>query len=986
MSASDLQSATPVHASFERLSEHRLAALEMEMVSYRHRATGARHYHIQADSQENAFLVAFPTVPMDSTGVAHILEHTALCGSERYPVRDPFFMMIRRSLNTFMNAMTSSDWTAYPFASQNRKDYFNLLDVYLDAVFFSRLDPLDFAQEGHRLEFERPGDPDTPLVYRGVVYNEMKGAMSSVTSQLWQGLCRHLYPTTTYHFNSGGEPDCIPQLTYAQLQRFYRSHYHPSNAIFMTFGDLPAHALQARFEANALHRFEAREIDLALHDEQRYFAPIEVLEHYPVDERTEAPQAHVVVGWLLGRCTHLDDVLEARLLATVLLDHSASPLTRLLETSTLGNSPSPLCGVEDSHREIVFVCGLEGAEAHNAAAIEAEVLGLLRDLADQGVEPSTLEAALHQLEISQREIGGDGYPFGLQLLLSSLSAAVHGGDPGERLDLDPALERLRKQIQDPAYFPDLVRKLLLDNQHRVRLTFAPEPQISARRDAAQQAQLEHIKSALGAAEIEQLVRQAAALEARQAQTDDPDILPKVTLEDVPEQVIQPSPEQVFTGPSGVRSTLYQTGTNGLVYAQWILSLPELDDDLVELLPLYTLLLSEVGLGEDDYLEVQRLQSQHTGGLSVFTSMRSSVDDEQHLGAYLVVSGKSLGRNSNALAALLDRTLEEPRFDEQARILDLISQARASRERSVTGQGHSLAMMAAVGGMSPLARLHHEQTGLEGIRRLKSLDQLLKHDAQAASDLTERLQRLHQCIAGAPRQRLCVCDAESADRVLGQWHQLSSSSAHTPTDAPFAAFDPVAIREARNELWVANTQVNFCARAYPTVPVGHPDSAALTVLGGFLRNGFLHSAIRERGGAYGAGAGQDANVAAFRLFSYRDPRLEETLRDFDRAIDWVLSDRHAWQPVEEAILGAIGGIDKPGSPAGEAKRDFFNRLHGREQDHIQRVRASILAVKLADLQRVTETYLQPKNASTAVLSYGDTAARAADSLRLRLQRL
>ncbi|HXH01791.1 MAG TPA: insulinase family protein, partial [Candidatus Competibacteraceae bacterium] len=205
---------------FELLRSRSIPSLRVELEEYRHRGTGARHLHLKANDPHNAFLVAFLTVPQDSTGVAHILEHTALCGSRRFPVRDPFFMMIRRSLNTFMNAFTASDWTAYPFASQNRKDFNNLLEVYLDAAFFPLLDELDFAQEGHRLEFAEPGNPASPLVYKGVVYNEMKGAMSSPVSRLSQSLQTYLFPTTTYHYNSGGEPSDIPRLSHAQLKAF----------------------------------------------------------------------------------------------------------------------------------------------------------------------------------------------------------------------------------------------------------------------------------------------------------------------------------------------------------------------------------------------------------------------------------------------------------------------------------------------------------------------------------------------------------------------------------------------------------------------------------------------------------------------------------------------------------------------------------------------------------------------------------------------
>ena len=244
------------HPAFETIRNHDIPSLNIQLQEYRHRVTGARHTHLASNDSNNVFLVAFLTVPQDSTGVAHILEHTALCGSQRYPVRDPFFMMIRRSLNTFMNAFTSSDWTAYPFASQNRKDFNNLLDVYLDAAFFPRLEALDFAQEGHRLELADPDDPQSPLLFKGVVFNEMKGAMSSPVSRLAQELQTQLFPTNTYHYNSGGEPVDIPNLTHEQLKAFHSRHYHPSNAVFMTYGDIPAAEHQNHFDDRVLSQFQ----------------------------------------------------------------------------------------------------------------------------------------------------------------------------------------------------------------------------------------------------------------------------------------------------------------------------------------------------------------------------------------------------------------------------------------------------------------------------------------------------------------------------------------------------------------------------------------------------------------------------------------------------------------------------------------------------------------------------------------------------------
>ncbi|MDP5071656.1 MAG: insulinase family protein, partial [Congregibacter sp.] len=468
------------HDSFVALRAERIDALNIRIEHYEHRDTGAVHYHLATDNPENVFLVALRTVPQDSRGVAHILEHTALCGSERYPVRDPFFMMLRRSLNTFMNAFTSSDWTAYPFASQNRKDFRNLLDVYLDAVFFSKLDPLDFAQEGHRVEFAEVGNTDSDLVYKGIVFNEMKGAMSSVPSRLWQTLCHHLFPTSTYHYNSGGEPENIPELSYEQLQQFYKSHYHPSNATFMTFGDIPAAEHQAVFHEQALRQFTRLDKRIVVQPEQRFSKPLRVLERYAFDE--EGPKerrTHIVMAWLLGESTELKDLLEAQLLTSVLMENSASPLQQALETTRLGSSPSPLCGLEDSMRELVFSCGVEGSDPENEEAVEALILGVIEGIAADGVPQEQLEAVLHQLELHQREISGDGMPFGLNLILQALGPATHYADPIPSMDLDPVIIQLREQIADPHYIRTLARKLLLENPHRLTLVMTPDSSLSA---------------------------------------------------------------------------------------------------------------------------------------------------------------------------------------------------------------------------------------------------------------------------------------------------------------------------------------------------------------------------------------------------------------------------------------------------------------------------------------------------------------------------
>lgn len=951
------------HPAFEFIRSQTIDALKIRVEEYRHKVTGAQHIHLAADNQENVFLVALRTVPHDSTGVAHILEHTALCGSAKYPVRDPFFMMVRRSLNTFMNAFTSSDWTAYPFASQNQKDFNNLLDVYLDAVFFSRLDELDFAQEGHRIEFSETDNPNSDLVFKGVVFNEMKGAMSSVPSQMWQTLCKYLYPTTTYHFNSGGEPEDIPNLTYQQLKDFYRTHYHPSNAIFMTYGDISAATHQEKFEAQALSRFEKLNEMISVPDEKRYHAPIAVEEFYPAETDEDiANKNHVVFAWLLGKTTNLEESLEAQLLSNILLDNSASPLQQALETTDLGQAPSPLCGMDDSSREMAFVCGLEGCALENANQVEELILATLQKVADEGVPLSEIEAALHQLELQQREVGGDGYPYGLQLILAGLTSATHRGDPIALLDMDAALKSLHEKIKQPDFIQGLVKKWLLENNHRIRLIMKPDTQLNERIQQAENTRLATLKAELSDAEKQSIIERAHALQARQLQEDDESILPKVGLEDIPEHLhYTAGTNESF---NGYPLRCYSAGTNGLVYQQITFKMPELSDAQQKLLPFYCSCLTELALGEKDYLDVQRWQAEVVGGIRAFSSIRGTGDDVQKIDAYITLSAKALSRNQIAMSQLMQATLQQVRFDEHDRLRELIAQKRARSEQSVTGHGHSLAMTLASAGMSPAAKLAHQLGGLAGIAELKRLDNELD-DKEKLTAFAEGLAQIHQLMLKAPKQFLIVGEEEH----LKTYRQTLKDLWPTIMGAEdFSVFNIPNVSEQIKQAWLTNTQVNFCAKAYPTVPADHPDAAALTVLGGFLRNGFLHRAIREQGGAYGGGASQDNTTAAFRFYSYRDPRLSETLDDFDASLRWLKDTQHTEQSLEEAILGVVGSIDKPGSPAGEAKSTYQAELFGRTREKRELFRNRVVSVSLADLLRVADKYLIEAKASVGVVSH------------------
>jgi Zn-dependent M16 (insulinase) family peptidase len=503
----------------------------------------------------------------------------------------------------------------------------------------------------------------------------------------------------------------------------------------------------------------------------------------------------------------------------------------------------------------------------------------------------------------------------------------------------------------------------------------PDPELSARRAEEEKTRLAALRQTLDAAGEQAVVERAAALKARQAAEDDASLLPKVTLEYVPAEL--PRLAYHEDEAAGLPVTTYETATNGLVYQQLVAPLPALSDEELALLPHYTGTATELGLGEADYLETQHRQSAAVGGINVYTSMRGDVDDAQRVRANLVLSSKALQRKADDQLALMRDTREALRFDELPRLRELVAQQRARRDQSVTGQGHSLAMAAACAGMSPMARLQHRSTGLAGLRSLRALDRALGNDSELQA-FAGRLEMLHERLTAAWPELLTVTEPGSRGELLDAAQSLAATLPAGTTDS--LALAPV--QERRGECWLTNTQVNFCARAYPTVPVGHPDAAALTVLAAYLRNGFLHRAIREQGGAYGGGASQDSSIAAFRFFSYRDPRLTETLDDFDASLRWLGERAPDPAALEEAVLGVIASFDKPGSPAGEARQDFHNRRFGRSHEQRMAFRQQVLAVGHDDLVRVAAEYLVPERASTAVIT-GAAQRDATAALRERL---
>ena len=899
-----------------------------------------KHIHLDSDSDEKVFMVAFRTIPEDSTGVAHILEHTALCGSKKYPVRDPFFMMIRRSLNTFMNAFTSSDWTAYPFATQNDKDFKNLLSVYLDSSFFPNLDELDFLQEGHRLEFAKNGDSDSDLEIKGVVFNEMKGAMSSISSQLWHGLSKHLYNSSTYKHNSGGNPEDIIDLTHEYLVDFHKRHYHPSNATFFTFGDINPNEVQEFINKNVLSDFEPSNESISVKNENRISKPKTITEYYnpmPNDEDNH----HVVLSWLLGESHDPIELLESFLVSNILLDNSASPLRKALENTDLGKSLSPLTGLEADHKELVFAAGLEGVSSNKQLEIEELIIDCLKDVVSNGIPKDLIESSLHQLEIKQREITGSGMPYGLQIMLSCLPACIHNDDPLRVLDLDSSFSAIKNNLKKDNYIEMLIEKKIINNSHRVNYCLAPDIDFNSKNDKKIQEKIDEKSKNLSTEDKRRIIELTKNLKLRQEKEDNPEILPKVTKDDIPKTRAYCESK---SKKNDTNNYFYKVGTNGITYHSIILPCNPLSNEEFKIASLFTNTLTDVGVGNKSYEEIQKIQSAITGGISANFTLIPSEDRLSHsLG--LKITSKSLEENEKQMQDLMIETANNANFLDKNRVKDMLNFISSDIEKSLIQNGHILSMSNAAAQINNISATSDYVSGVNFITNTSKLSNNIDTNSELEKYI-ELLDGIKNKISTTPSHTFT---ASSLDMNKSKINFDLSNQQNSFNFQDYFHIQKESVG------WITGAQVTYCAEAFPTVDFFHDDAPILSVLGAVLRNGYLHSAIREKGGAYGSGAMQDSNNKVFKFFSYRDPRCADTFEDFKKSREWSLKNISQDQ-LDEGILGIISSIDKPLSPFGEAMSDFSMNLDNKNIEKRLEIRSKVKSCTLDDLINVSQKYL------------------------------
>ena len=936
-----------------------LERLEGSYIELQHERTGARHIHVECADDNNAFTVFFPTTPRDSTGVAHILEHVVLAGSRHFPVRDPFFSMTRRSLATFMNAFTSADATIYPFSTRNPKDYMNLVDVYLDATFFPIIAEDSFKQEGIRFEFEVPDDPGSGLRFKGVVFNEMKGALASPGAAMQHAIGKALFPGLTYSNISGGDPEHIPDLTWQALRDFHATHYHPSNAHFYTYGNLPLERTLDVIEQRVLSQFDRIKVDTHIPNVERFTEPAELVEPYPAapgDDITRKAQA--LLAWVTVPTRDSYQVLSMRVLTEVLLANAGSPLRKALIDSKLGTAMADGTGLQDDYKQSVFGAGLKDVDPADAHKVADVVLDTLEDLAAKGESRRKVDAVIHRLEFERRERSNAGFPFALKVMFAILAPYSYGGDPYSALNFDADLARLQDERKERGWFSNVVHAELLDNTHRALLTVVPDRDLEDRKRKRELDRLAVVEASLNDADRRRIVEDALRLKREQEAKQDLSSLPTLELSDIPMKFEAVESRTLDIG--GAKADFYPMPTNGITYLDVRADFSTLTTDQQRLLPLFGRVLTQSGAAGLSYVEIAEAIAENTGGIGAAPQVQSLAAAEDYLESFML-SGRALDRKARPFVELLGDLITQLEI-EPSRLKEVIAETATRLESSLANLGFQFAVLLAQAKLGSEGALNER---LQGIEMLHTIRELAKLGTDELTALIEELQTIRTALFRAGSLHFVVtCEESMVDAIAGLLKELVASLPQAEESAGAPRPEPLApAPEART----APVPVAFNVRTFKTVRYTHDDAPVLLVLANYLRDNFIHRELREKGGAYGGYVQAATGAGVFYFGSYRDPNIVRTYATYDEAARWIVDTPIEAEPLKEAILGACGDVDPLESPDLKGRREAVNRLTGFTREARERFKQRILRTTAEDLQRVARTYLRKERAAQATVA-------------------
>ena len=947
---------------FDLVRDEQIDELKTRSRLYRHVKTGAEVLSLENDDENKVFGISFRTPPADSTGIAHILEHAVLGGSQKYPLKEPFVQLLKGSLHTFLNAFTSPDKTTYPVASTNLQDFYNLVEVYLDAVFHPLITPHHLGQEGWHYELEAP---DAPLTYRGVVFNEMKGVYSSPDSILGRAASQGLFPDNAYGLDSGGDPTVIPQLTYEQFVAFHKAYYNPSNAQIFFYGDDDPEQ-RLRILAEVLDAFDANPVDAVVPLHAPFAGPRQLRVTFGADGESDlARKSMVDVNWALPEVTDPSLRMALSVLGYAVIGTQASPLRKALVDSGLGEDVSG--GLSGYVRQPTFSVTMKGITGSDAPKVEALIVETLEQLAADGIDPDMIEAALNSIEFSLRENNTGSFPRGLSLYMRALQNWNYRRDPLQPLRYELPLAVVKRRLaEDPGFLGRLIRTYLLDNTHRLTVVAEPDPAHNDRLAAEEREKLDAAKAAMTPEEIQAIIANTAALKARQQRADtaeDLARLPSLKLADL-DRTNKTIPIAVSDMADG--TLLYHDlFTNGILYMNLGFNLGAVPQELLPYVPFFGRALQEMGTTGEDYVKFSQRIDRKTGGVWNSTYL-SEVRGQEGPAARFFVSSKATVAQVPDLLDILHDMLLTVKLDDRDRFRQIVLKSKARREASLVPSGHAYVRDRLRAGLTTAGWADEQMDGIEGLFFVRRLAEQVEQDWPA---VLAKLDAVRQALVS--RAGMIVNVTLDADNWAAVEPQVAAFLQSLPAAANGSVTWTPAL-SAVNEGLAIPAQVNYVGKGASLYPLGYTYHGSIHVINNFVRTGWLWDKVRAEGGAYGAFVSFGKQSGVYSYISYRDPNLENTLKVYDQTADLLRAIDLSDDELAKNIIGAIGDVDSYQLPDAKGYTSMVRYLVGETDESRQQMRDEILSTTVADFRKFGDV-LAALNAQARVVVLGSAGA-------------
>eukprot|EP00873_Tetraselmis_striata_P018587 jgi/Tetstr1/438851/TSEL_027360.t1 len=935
---------------FELVEEKFVTEYNSNVLLYKHAKTGAQVMSLCNSDENKTFGVVLRTPVDDSTGIPHILEHSVLCGSRKYPIKEPFVELMKGSLNTFLNAFTYPDRTCYPVASCNLQDFYNLVDVYMDAVFHPKCvnDIKTFEQEGWHYELE---DPKDDIIFKGVVFNEMKGVYSQPDSVNYRAIQEAVFPTNNYNVDSGGDPVVIPDLTFEKFQDFHKRYYHPSNARFWFYGDDdPVERL--RLLSNYLDEYEALPVDSSVQKEPLLKEPRTVTKYYAAGEGGddgESSKAFVSLNWLLTEDSlDLETELAFGFLNYLLLGTSASPLYKALMDSGLGEAIIG-GGLEDELRQPMFSIGLKGVKPEDMDKVSELIKTTIAELAESGFTDTAAEAAMNTIEFSLRENNTGRFPRGLSLMLRSMGSWLYDRDPFQPLQWTSDLEKFKARLASGEnVFGPLLKKYLLENSHCVTVQLLPDTELGPTVEKAEKERLASLKEGLSEAELQQIIENTKALKERQETPDKPEALkciPSLALEDIP--------KEAGTIPTAASSELgstllhHELFTNDVLYMEIGLDLKPVPAELIPLVPLFCQCLTEMGTATESFVELTERIDRKTGGFSV-SPMTSSIKGSPEPVSLLMLRGKAMSDKTADLLDIMRDCLLTARLDDQQRFKQMVLETRSGLEAGLIGSGHSYAA-SRLDAQRSVAGWVSEQMG--GLSYLEYVRKLVARVDSDWDGVVADLESIRSAVAS--RSKSYVNMTADGNTLQSASPAVTDFLSSLP-DKNLPAADWNGMLTPANEAICVPTQVNYVGKAANLYQdAGYELQGSSYVINKLLGTSWLWDRVRVVGGAYGGFSDFDSHSGMFTYLSYRDPNLMKTVDVYDGTPQFLRELELDQDALTKAIIGTIGDIDSYQLPDAKGYTAFLRHLLKITDEERQQRREQILGTTMKDFKNFAD---------------------------------